>query len=512
MATGLYDPAYEHDACGVGMVADLHGRPDHDIVDRGLTVLERLAHRGASGAEVETGDGAGILVQVPHRFLTAAAEEAGFSLPEAGGYAVGLVFLPTDPDDALKARTVVEQTAAEEGLSVLGWRTVPTEPDGLGKTALGAMPRIEQVFVAPAAAGLDTMALERRAFVLRKRVEHAVDGVYFPSLSARTIVYKGMLTSEQLREFFPDLRDPRFESGLALVHSRFSTNTFPSWPLAHPYRYLAHNGEINTLAGNRNWMRAREALLETSLIQGDLSRVYPICTPGASDSASFDEVLELLHLGGRSLPHAVLMMIPEAWENHTTMDRDRRAFYRYHASLMEPWDGPAAVCFTDGTLVGAVLDRNGLRPARYWVTDDGLVVLASEVGVLDIAPERVVRKGRLQPGRMFLVDTAKGRLVEDEEIKAELAAEHPYARVAGRRPGPARRAAGPDHAHAPARQRRHPAAAVRLHQRGAPRDPRPDGPHGRRADRLHGLGHRRSRSSPTAPGSSTTTSPSSSPR
>ena len=427
MATGLYDPAYEHDACGVGMVADLHGRPGHDIVDRGLTVLERLAHRGASGAEVETGDGAGILVQVPHRFLTTATEEAGFSLPGAGGYAVGLAFLPTDTDDALKARTVVEQTAAEEGLSVLGWRTVPTEPAGLGKTALGAMPLIQQVFLAPAAPGVDTMALERRAFVLRKRAEHAVDGLYLPSLSARTIVYKGMLTSEQLRQFFPDLRDPSFESGLALVHSRFSTNTFPSWPLAHPYRYMAHNGEINTLAGNRNWMRAREALLETALIDGDLSRIYPICTPGASDSASFDEVLELLHLGGRSLPHSVLMMIPEAWENHTTMDRDRRAFYRYHASLMEPWDGPAAVCFTDGTLVGAVLDRNGLRPARYWVTDDGLVVLASEVGVLDIAPERVVRKGRLQPGRMFLVDTAKGRLVEDEEIKAELAAEHPYA-------------------------------------------------------------------------------------
>ena len=261
------------------------------------------------------------------------------------------------------------------------------------------MPVIEQVFVAPSGPGVDTMALERRAFVLRKRVEHAVEDLYFPSLSARTIVYKGMLTSEQLRQFFPDLRDPTFESGLALVHSRFSTNTFPSWPLAHPYRYLCHNGEINTLAGNRNWMRAREALLETSLIEGDLSRLFPICTPGASDSASFDEVLELLHLGGRSLPHAVLMMIPEAWENHTTMDRQRRAFYRYHASLMEPWDGPAAVCFTDGTVVGAVLDRNGLRPARYWVTDDGLVVLASEVGVLDIAPEHVVRKGRLQPGR-----------------------------------------------------------------------------------------------------------------
>ncbi len=442
MATGLYDPAYEHDACGVGMVADLHGRPDHDIVDRALTVLERLAHRGASGAEVETGDGAGILVQVPHRFLAHAAEAEGFSLPEAGGYAVGLAFLPTDPDDAHKARTVVEQIAGEEGLAVLGWRVVQIEPDGLGTTARSAMPLIEQVFVAPAGTtrpgtdtstgadthtGADTMALERRAFVLRKRAEHAVDGLYFPSLSARTIVYKGMLTSEQLREFFPDLRDPAFESGLALVHSRFSTNTFPSWPLAHPYRYLCHNGEINTLAGNRNWMRAREALLETPLIEGDLSRVFPICTPGASDSASFDEVLELLHLGGRSLPHAVLMMIPEAWENHATMDRDRRAFYRYHASLMEPWDGPAAVSFTDGTVVGAVLDRNGLRPARFWVTDDDLVVLASEVGVLDIAPERVVRKGRLQPGRMFLVDTSEGRIVEGEEIKAELAAEHPYA-------------------------------------------------------------------------------------
>ena len=320
MAIGLYDPAYEHDACGVGMVADLHGRPDHDIVDRGLTVLERLAHRGASGAEVETGDGAGILVQIPHRFLAGAVEAAGFTLPGAGGYAVGLAFLPTDPDDALKARTVVEQLAGEEGLVVLGWRVLPVEPEGLGKTALGAMPAIEQLFVAPADGAIDTMALERRAFVLRKRAEHAVDGLYFPSLSARTLVYKGMLTSEQLRQFFPDLRDPSFESGLALVHSRFSTNTFPSWPLAHPYRYLCHNGEINTLAGNRNWMRAREALLATPLIEGDLSRLYPVCTPGASDSASFDEVLELLHLGGRSLPHAVLMMIPEAWENHTTMD------------------------------------------------------------------------------------------------------------------------------------------------------------------------------------------------
>jgi glutamate synthase (NADPH) large chain len=428
MATGLYDASYEHDACGVGMVADLHGRPDHDIVDKGLTVLERLAHRGASGAEVSTGDGAGILVQVPHRFLVGAAAAAGFSLPDAGTYAVGLAFLPREKDDADKAKKLIEALAAEEGLSVLGWRVMPIDAEGLGETALGAMPALEQLFVVPVEGteSSDPLDLERRAFVLRKRAEHAVDGLYFPSLSSRTIVYKGMLTSEQLRLFFPDLQDPLFESGLALVHSRFSTNTFPSWPLAHPYRYMAHNGEINTLAGNRNWMRAREALLSTPLISGDLERIYPVCTPGASDSASFDEVLELLHLAGRPLPHAVLMMIPEAWENHTTMDHARRAFYRYHASLMEPWDGPAAVCFTDGTVVGAVLDRNGLRPARYWVTDDDLVVLASEVGVLDIAPERIVRKGRLQPGRMFLVDTAKGRLVDDDEIKKELAAEHPY--------------------------------------------------------------------------------------
>jgi glutamate synthase (NADPH/NADH) large chain len=427
MAPGLYDASYEHDACGVGMVADLHGRPDHDIVDKGLTVLERLAHRGASGAEVSTGDGAGILVQVPHRFLVGAAEAAGFSLPAPGTYAVGLAFLPPEGDDAAKAKKVVEALAAEEGLSVLGWRVMPIVTEGLGETALNAMPPMEQLFVASTTPGADTeLALERKAFVLRKRAEHAVDGLYFPSLSSRTIVYKGMLTSEQLRTFFPDLEDPLFESGLALVHSRFSTNTFPSWPLAHPYRYMAHNGEINTLAGNRNWMRAREALLSTPLIDGDLDRIFPICTPGASDSASFDEVLELLHLAGRPLPHAVLMMIPEAWENHATMDHQRRAFYRYHASLMEPWDGPAAVCFTDGTVVGAVLDRNGLRPARFWVTDDDLVVLASEVGVLNIAPERIVRKGRLQPGRMFLVDTAKGRLVDDDEIKAELAAQHAY--------------------------------------------------------------------------------------
>ena len=302
---------------------------------------------------------------------------------------------------------------------------MPIDPDLLGATARGVMPLFSQLFVAAAGSRLTGMALERRAFCLRKRAEHETD-VYFPSLCARTLLYKGMLTTDQLDQFFPDLTDERMASALAVVHSRFSTNTFPSWPLAHPFRFIAHNGEINTVMGNRNWMRAREALLDSDLIPGDLERLFPICTPGASDSATFDEVLELLHMGGRSLPHAVLMMIPEAWENHQEMDAQRRAFYEFHSALMEPWDGPACVVFTDGSQIGAVLDRNGLRPSRYWVTDDGLVVLASEVGVLDLDPATIVRKGRLQPGRMFLVDTDEHRIIEDEEIKGELAAEHPY--------------------------------------------------------------------------------------
>ena len=425
----LYDPAFEHDACGIALVADLRGRRSHAMVERALTALEHLDHRGARGAEPSSGDGAGILLQVPDRFLRA---HVGVELPEPGAYAVGLVFLPADLDEAAKARRQVEDLAAHEGLVVAAWREVPVVPEGLGESCLRAMPAIWQVFVHPPQVprsedgGIDALAVDRLAFCLRKRIEHEVPGIYLPSLSARTIVYKGMLTTGQLRTFYPDLSDDRLETGLALVHSRFSTNTFPSWPLAHPYRYVAHNGEINTLRGNRNWMRAREALLRSARIPGDLDRLYPICDPTGSDSASFDEVLELLHLGGRSLPHAVLMMIPEAWENHARMDPARRAFYRYHASLMEPWDGPAAVVFTDGTVAGGVLDRNGLRPARYWVTDDGLVVLASEVGVLDLDPATVVRKGRLQPGRMFLVDTAQGRIVDDDEIKEVLAAEHPY--------------------------------------------------------------------------------------
>ncbi len=423
-AQGLYDPAFEHDACGVAFVVDLKGRPSHAIVEQGVRAVCNLEHRGASGAEKNTGDGAGLLLQVPDRFLRAVA---GVELPPAGAYATGIAFLPRDPDEAGKAASAIERLAADEGLRVLGWRDVPVDDSMIGTSAAEAMPRFRQIFVSGPAGGTawSGLELERRVFVLRKLVEHDLD-VYFPSLSSRTLVYKGMLTSSQLSEFYIDLSDKRMESALALVHSRFSTNTFPSWPLAHPYRYVAHNGEINTLKGNRNWMRAREALLESDLFPGELSRISPICTPDASDSASFDEVLELLHLGGRSLPHAVLMMIPEAWENHTGMDAAKRAFYRYHASVMEPWDGPASIAFTDGTVIGAVLDRNGLRPSRFWVTSDDLVIMASEVGVLDVDPATVVKKGRLEPGRMFLVDTAKGRIVDDDEIKADLAGAHPY--------------------------------------------------------------------------------------
>jgi glutamate synthase (NADPH) large chain len=421
---GLYDRAYDHDACGVAFVADLAGHRNHTIVRNALTALRNLEHRGARGGEPDTGDGAGILIQVPDDFFRQVVD---FELPAPGHYAVGTAFLPADGsgDRAAEVMAGIEAIAAQEGMRVLGWRELPVDPEGVGPTALSAMPRFRQLFLA-GNANQSGLALERLVYCVRKRAEHDLD-VYFPSLSGRTIVYKGMLTEEQLVSFYPDLSDERVTSSLALVHSRFSTNTFPSWPLAHPYRFISHNGEINTLRGNRNWMRARESMLATDLIPGDLERIYPIVAPDASDSASFDEVLELLHLCGRPLPHAVLMMIPEAWENHTEMDPGRRAFYEFHSTLMEPWDGPALIAFTDGTVIGAVLDRNGLRPARYWVTEDGLVVLASEVGVLDIDPDTVVRKGRLEPGRMFLADTATGRIVSDDEIKGELAAEHPYA-------------------------------------------------------------------------------------
>ena len=399
------------------MVATLRRESSHEIVQKGLEALRNLEHRGASGAEPNSGDGAGILVRIPDRFFR---EVVTFKLPAAGSYAAGLVFLSKD----FNSKDRIAEIAAEEELRILGWRALPTDPSSLGATAKSVMPEFEEIFV-ESLTGESDLDLDRRAFAFRKRIEHELS-IYLPSLSSRTIVYKGMLTTDQLEPFFPDLSDPRFESPLALVHSRFSTNTFPSWPLAHPYRFIAHNGEINTVKGNRNWMAAREALLQSSLIPGDIKRLFPIINPTGSDSASFDEVLELLYLSGRSLPHAILMMIPEAWENHKTMAQKRREFYRFHASLMEPWDGPACVTFTDGNQIGAVLDRNGLRPSRYWVTDDGLVILSSEVGVLEIPQEKVVRKGRLQPGKMFLVDVEEGRIIEDDEIKDSLADSAPY--------------------------------------------------------------------------------------
>ncbi|MDT5387378.1 MAG: glutamate synthase large chain [Mycobacterium sp.] len=430
-AQGLYDPERESDSCGVAMVADIQGRRSHSIVTDGLTALEHLEHRGAAGAEPNSGDGAGILLQLPVDLLRAAVE---FALPEpnpngANTFAAGICFLPQDPVTRATVRERIESIAAEEDLEVLGWREVPVDPDRaeIGATALGCMPYMAQLFVAAQArdgvrpGGIE---LDRRVYPFRKRAERSE--VYFPSLSSRTMAYKGMLTTMQLPQFFPDLRDERCKSAIAIVHSRFSTNTFPSWPLAHPFRFVAHNGEINTVRGNRNRMHAREAMLASARIPGDLGRLSPICTPDASDSASFDQVLELLHLGGRSLPHAVLMMIPEAWENNATMDPERRAFWQFHASLMEPWDGPACVTFTDGSVVGAVLDRNGLRPGRWWRTIDDRIILASESGVLDVPPGEVVAKGRLEPGKMLLIDTVAGRIVSDDELKDQLATAEAY--------------------------------------------------------------------------------------
>ena len=415
--SGLYDPNFEHDACGVAMVATLNKKATHEIVSKGLEALRNLEHRGASGAEVNSGDGAGILICIPDEFFR---EVISFTLPDRGSYAAGIAFLPRD----FAAKQRLEKIAAEEGLTILGWRKLPINQSSLGATALSVMPEFEQVFIA-STEGYKDLDLDRRAFAFRKRAEHELS-IYFPSLSSRTIVYKGMLTTGQLEEFFPDLSNSKLISPLALVHSRFSTNTFPSWPLAHPYRFIAHNGEINTVRGNRNWMAARENLLKSDLIPGEISRLFPIIDPAGSDSASFDEVLELLYLGGRSLPHSILMMIPEAWENHESMPEKLKDFYRFHASLMEPWDGPACVTFTDGKQIGAVLDQNGLRPSRFWVTDDGLVILSSEVGVLNIDAAKIVRKGRLQPGRMFLVDIDQGRIIEDDEIKNSLANSAPY--------------------------------------------------------------------------------------
>jgi len=440
---GLYHPNYEHDSCGVNFVCDLKGRPSHRIVELGIGALCNLEHRGASGAELNTGDGAGILIQIPDGFYR---EVVDFELPPARHYGTGIAFLPQSETEAERAIDKIQRLAADEGITILGWRDMPVDSELLGRAALATMPRFSQVFVAAEDPDLTHRALDRQLYILRKRIEHEIhleagpdemneamggmshahDGVYFPSLSCYTVVYKGMLTTPQLALFYPDLLDERVSSALALVHSRFSTNTFPSWPLAHPYRFVAHNGEINTIQGNRNWMRARESLMATELLPGELDRLFPICTPGASDTAGFDEALELLYMGGYSLLEAVLMMIPEPWENHDAMSSDRRAFYEFHASMMEPWDGPASIAFTDGEVIGAVLDRNGLRPSRYWVTSDDLVIMASEVGVVNVPQSTVIEKGRLQPGRVFFIDTTEGRIVRDDEIKSGLAQARPY--------------------------------------------------------------------------------------
>ncbi|HUM05823.1 MAG TPA: glutamate synthase large subunit [Terriglobales bacterium] len=433
-ARGLYDPAHEHDACGMGFVASIRGEKSHEIIEQGIQVLIRLTHRGACGCDPETGDGAGILIQIPHKFFARECAQLGFTLPEPGAYGVGMTFLPVEKHPRLQCEGILERIAREEDLSVLGWRDTPVDGSAVGRVARVSQPYIQQVFIA-CPAGLDEDAFERKLYVVRKRVEAEVEAseieekgmFYIPSLSARTIVYKGLLLAPQIANFYGELSDPDVTSALCLVHQRFSTNTFPSWQLAHPYRYIAHNGEINTLRGNVNWMYARQSILKSPLFGEDLQKLYPIITPGGSDSASFDNALELLFQTGRSIPHVMAMLIPEAWAGNPHMKPEKRAFYEYHASLMEPWDGPAAIAFTDGRVIGATLDRNGLRPGRYMVTHDGLVVLASETGVLDIPPERIKTKGRLQPGKMFLVDTVEGRIISDKEIKKNLAGRQPYA-------------------------------------------------------------------------------------
>jgi len=433
---GLYDPQHEHDACGFGFVCDIQGRKSHDIVQKALTVLVNLEHRGAAGSEKNSGDGAGLLCQIPHRFLEGAAAAAGVKLPPPGHYGVGIVYLPQQESSRRACEKMVEDVVAEEGQIVLGWRDVPSDNGSLGPTARASQPAIRQVFVGRGPGCRDEAAFERKLYVIRRLVEKAVSRsalpqrsfFYLPSLSCRTVVYKGMLNAGQLVAFYPDLNDPAFESAIAMVHSRFSTNTFPSWSRAHPYRYISHNGEINTLRGNINWMHARQSMMQSSLFGDDLKKILTVIDLEGSDSAMFDNLLELLHLSGRSLPHAMMMMVPEPFSRHESMSPEKKAFYEFHSCLMEPWDGPASIAFTDGTVVGATLDRNGLRPARYYVTKDDLVVMASEVGVLDIPAERVLRKGRLQPGRMFLVDTAEKRIVSDEELKQRIAREQPYAK------------------------------------------------------------------------------------
>ncbi|MCP4036814.1 MAG: glutamate synthase large subunit, partial [bacterium] len=425
---GLYDPRLEHDACGIGFVANLYA-PSHKIIRDGIHILERLTHRGAAGSDPESGDGAGILMQSPHRFLAKIADEAGFGVPESGAYASGLVFFSDDADEARFQKGVIEQTVASEGQQLLGWREVPIDPDKIGVTARSTLPSIWQVFVGRAD-GLDQDAFERKLYVIRRVIENAIakreQCFTIPSLSSRTLLYKGLMMAHQVDGFYPDLADEAMESQIALVHQRYSTNTFPTWDLAQPFRYVAHNGEINTLRGNVNWMRARQGTVQSDLFGDDLKKLFPIIVEGASDSAQFDNCLEFLTLSGRNVAHSLMMMVPEAWENQPEMNPDRRAFYEYYSNMMEPWDGPASMIFTDGRGVGGVLDRNGLRPSRFVLTKDGTVVMGSEVGTLPIAPEQIERKGRLEPGRTFYIDLEEGRIIEDEELKDDYIQRHPY--------------------------------------------------------------------------------------
>ncbi len=432
-AQGLYDPRYEHDACGIGFVSHIKGHKSHDIITKGIQLLVNLTHRGACGCDPETGDGAGVLIQIPHKFFVRECAKLGFTLPPAGEYGVGMTFLPVEPHARLRAEGVLERIAQEEGLTVLGWRDTPIEGGAIGRVARVSQPYIEQIFLGRGR-GMTEDQLERKLYVVRKRAETEVAAsdlveknfFYIPSLSARTIVYKGLLLAPQIANFYPELSDPEVISALCLVHQRFSTNTFPTWQLAHPFRYIAHNGEINTLRGNVNWMHARQSVLASPLFGDDIKKLFPVIQPSGSDSAAFDNALELLVMSGRGIPHAMAMLIPEAWSKNTHMNPQKRAFYEYHASLMEPWDGPAAIAFTDGRSIGATLDRNGLRPARYLVTRDDLIVMASETGVLPVKPEDVKHKGRLQPGKMLLVDTVEGRIVSDKELKRQLYSRNPY--------------------------------------------------------------------------------------
>lgn len=433
---GLYDPALEHDACGIGFVVNIKGKPSYDIVKQAIRVLRNLDHRGATGAEPNSGDGAGILMQIPHDFFKQSCEGLGFDLPEFGNYGVGMLFLPPEREKRKFCEKIIEKIIHEEGLNILGWRKVATDNTSLGEAAKSLEPLVRQIFIERDPSMKSVLDFERKLFIIRRRCTLAIEQSSLPeedkafyfinSLSSRTVVYKGMLTPNQLEPFYPDLKDPKIKSAIALVHSRFSTNTFPSWKLAHPYRYIIHNGEINTLQGNQNWMHAREKQFASDLFGDDIKKVLPIIQDTGSDSSKFDNALEFLSLTGRSLPHAMMMMIPEPWEKHESMNELQRAFYEYHSCMMEPWDGPASIAFTDGVVVGATLDRNGLRPSRYYVTRDDIVILASEVGVLDINPEDVICKERLQPGRMLLIDTEQGRIISDDEIKNQIASEQPY--------------------------------------------------------------------------------------